>query len=105
MDEEVLDRAGISFNSNFILGANKKQPSKIYKIIRKGMPSTGAASRPSCRWGSRVYGSRYSDRVFTLENHTGRSGQAGIALSTLSARSNLSVGTLFEMFAYRADSP
>ena len=53
MDAEALDRAGISFNSNFILGGQiEKQPPEIYQIYPEGMPSTRAASRPSCRSGS-----------------------------------------------------
>ena len=53
MDAEALDRAGMSFNGNFILGGQiEKQSPEIYQFIRKGMPSTRAASRPSCRSGS-----------------------------------------------------
>ena len=105
MDAEALDRAGISFNSNFILGGQiEKQPPEIYQIYPEGNAIHASSESPFLQIGELKYGKPILDRVFTSETSLAEAAKLGLLSLDATAKSNLSVGTPFEMFAYRVDS-
>ena len=105
MDAEALDRAGISFNSNFILGGQiEKQPPEIYQIYPEGNAIHASSESPFLQIGELKYGKPILDRVFTSKTTLAEAAKLGLLSLDATAKSNLSVGTPFEMFAYRVDS-
>ncbi len=105
MDAEALDRAGISFNSNFILGGQiEKQPPEIYQIYPEGNAIHASSDSPFLQIGELKYGKPILDRVFTSTTSLAEAAKLGLLSLDATARSNLSVGTPFEMLAYRVDS-
>jgi putative proteasome-type protease len=105
MHAEALDRAGISFNSNFILGGQiEKQPPEIYQIYPEGNAIHASSESPFLQIGELKYGKPILDRVFTSRTTLAEAAKLGLLSLDATARSNLSVGTPFEMLAYRVDS-
>jgi putative proteasome-type protease len=105
MDAEALDRAGISFNSNFILGGQiEKQPPEIYQIYPEGNAIHTSSESPFLQIGELKYGKPILDRVFTSKTTLAEAAKLGLLSLDATAKSNLSVGTPFEMLAYRAGS-
>jgi putative proteasome-type protease len=105
MHAEALDRAGISFNSNFILGGQiEKQPPEIYQIYPEGNAIHASSESPFLQIGELKYGKPILDRVFTSRTTLAEAAKLGLLSLDATARSNLSVGTPFEMLAYRIDS-
>jgi putative proteasome-type protease len=105
MHAEALDRAGISFNSNFILGGQiEKQPPEIYQIYPEGNAIHASSESPFLQIGELKYGKPILDRVFTSKTSLAEAAKLGLLSLDATARSNLSVGTPFEMLAYRVDS-
>ena len=105
MHAEALDRAGISFNSNFILGGQiEKQPPEIYQIYPEGNAIHASSESPFLQIGELKYGKPILDRVFTSTTSLAEAAKLGLLSLDATARSNLSVGTPFEMLAYRVDS-
>ena len=105
MHAEALDRAGISFNSNFILGGQiENQPPEIYQIYPEGNAIHASAESPFLQIGELKYGKPILDRVFTSTTSLAEAAKLGLLSLDATARSNLSVGTPFEMLAYRVDS-
>jgi putative proteasome-type protease len=105
MDAEALDRAGISFNSNFILGGQiEKQPPEIYQIYPEGNAIHASSESPFLQIGELKYGKPILDRVFTSKTSLAEAAKLGLLSLDATAKSNLSVGTPFEMLAYRVDS-
>jgi putative proteasome-type protease len=105
MHAEALDRAGISFNSNFILaGQIENQPPEIYQIYPEGNAIHASTESPFLQIGELKYGKPILDRVFTSTTSLAEAAKLGLLSLDATARSNLSVGTPFEMLAYRVDS-
>lgn len=105
MHAEALDRAGISFNSNFILGGQiEKQPPEIYQIYPEGNAIHASSESPFLQIGELKYGKPILDRVFTSRTSLAEAAKLGLLSLDATAKSNLSVGTPFEMLAYRVDS-
>jgi putative proteasome-type protease len=105
MHAEALDRAGISFNSNFILGGQiENQSPEIYQIYPEGNAIHASTESPFLQIGELKYGKPILDRVFTSTTSLAEAAKLGLLSLDATARSNLSVGTPFEMLAYRVDS-
>jgi putative proteasome-type protease len=63
MHAEALDRAGISFNSNFILGGQiENQPPEIYQIYPEGNAIHASTESPFLQIGELKYGKPILDR-------------------------------------------
>ena len=102
---EALDRAGISFNSNFILGGQiADQPPEIYQIYPEGNAIHASRDSPFLQIGELKYGKPILDRGFTFETPLAEAIKFGLLSLDATAKSNLSVGTPFELFSYRKDS-
>ncbi len=105
MDADTLERAGISFNSNFILGGQiGKQTPEIYQIYPEGNAIHASSDSPFLQIGELKYGKPILDRVFSSETSLTEAAKLGLLSLDATAKSNLSVGTPFEMLAYRVDS-
>lgn len=105
MDAEALDRAGISFNSNFILGGQiADQAPEIYHIYPEGNAIHASSESPFLQIGELKYGKPILDRVFTCETSLAEAAKLGLLSLDATAKSNLSVGTPFEMFAYKVNT-
>ena len=105
MDAEALDRAGISFNSNFILGGQiAGQETEIYQIYPEGNAIHASSESPFLQIGELKYGKPILDRVFSRQTSLGEAVKLGLLSLDATAKSNLSVGTPFELFAYKVNS-
>jgi putative proteasome-type protease len=105
MEAEAFDRAGISFNCNFILGGQiATQPPEIYQIYPEGNAIHASSDSPFLQIGELKYGKPILDRGFSRQTSLGEAAKLGLLSLDATAKSNLSVGTPFEMFAYRVNS-
>jgi putative proteasome-type protease len=105
LDAEALDRAGISFNSNFILGGQiAGQAPEIYLIYPEGNAIHSSRESPFLQIGELKYGKPILDRGFAYETPLCEAVKFGLLSLDATAKSNLSVGTPFEMLAYKVDS-
>jgi putative proteasome-type protease len=105
VDAEALDRAGISFNSNFILGGQiMGQDPEIYQIYPEGNAIHASSQSPFLQIGELKYGKPILDRGFSCGTSLAEAVKLGLLSLDATAKSNLSVGTPFEMFAYKVDS-
>ncbi|HEY5707519.1 MAG TPA: hypothetical protein VIS96_18320 [Terrimicrobiaceae bacterium] len=105
MDAEALDRAGISFNSNFILGGQiAEQSPEIYQIYPEGNAIHASRDSPFLQIGELKYGKPILDRGFDYETPLREAVKFGLLSLDATAKSNLSVGTPFELFSYKTDS-
>ena len=105
MDAEALDRAGISFNSNFILGGQiAGQETEIYQVYPEGNAIHASSESPFLQIGELKYGKPILDRVFSRQTSLGEAAKLGLLSLDATAKSNLSVGTPFELFAYKVNS-
>jgi putative proteasome-type protease len=104
-DAEALDRAGISFNGNFILGGQiGEQAPEIYHIYPQGNAIHASRDSPFLQIGELKYGKPILDRGFSYEASLAEAVKFGLLSLDATAKSNLSVGTPFELFAYRVGS-
>jgi putative proteasome-type protease len=105
LDAESLDRAGISFNSNFILGGQiAEQSPEIYQIYPEGNAIHASRESPFLQIGELKYGKPILDRGFSYETPLCEAIKFGLLSLDATAKSNLSVGTPFELFSYKANS-
>jgi putative proteasome-type protease len=105
LDADSLDRAGISFNSNFILGGQiAEQSPQIYQIYPEGNAIHASRESPFLQIGELKYGKPILDRGFTYETPLCEAMKFGLLSLDATAKSNLSVGTPFELFSYKMDS-
>ena len=105
LDADALDRAGISFNSNFILGGQiANQSPEIYQIYPQGNAIHASRESPFLQIGELKYGKPILDRGFGYETSLSEAIKYGLLSLDATAKSNLSVGPPFELFAYQAGS-
>jgi putative proteasome-type protease len=104
-DAEALERAGISFNGNFILGGQiAEQSPEIYHVYPQGNAIHACRDAPFLQIGELKYGKPILDRGFSYETSLSEAVKFGLLSLDATAKSNLSVGTPFEMFAYKTGS-
>jgi putative proteasome-type protease len=102
LDGEALDRAGISFNGNFIIGGQiAKQSPEIYHVYPQGNAIHASRDSPFLQIGELKYGKPILDRGFSYETCLAAGVKFGLLSLDATAKSNLSVGTPFELFAYK----
>lgn len=105
LDAEALHQANIAFNVNFILGGQiKGQPPEIYQIYPEGNAIHSSRESPFLQIGELKYGKPLLDRGFNSETSLGEAVKYGLLSLDATAKSNVSVGTPFELFCYRTDS-
>jgi putative proteasome-type protease len=105
LDAEALHRTGLAFNVNFILGGQiVGQPPEIFQIYPEGNAIHASRESPFLQIGELKYGKPILDRGFTYETSLCEAVKFGLLSLDATAKSNLSVGTPFELFCYRTDS-
>jgi putative proteasome-type protease len=104
-DAEALHRAGVAFNINFLLGGQiAGQEPQIFQIYPEGNFIHASRESPFLQIGELKYGKPILDRGFSYETPLSEAVKFGLLSLDSTARSNLSVGTPFEIFCYHADS-
>ncbi|HEY5741600.1 MAG TPA: hypothetical protein VIS99_03585 [Terrimicrobiaceae bacterium] len=104
-DAEAFGEAGIRFNSHFILGGQiKSQKPEIYLIYPEGNGIHSSRDSPFLQIGELKYGKPILDRGFSFETPLREAVKFGLLSLDATAKSNLSVGPPYELFAYKADS-
>lgn len=105
LDAESLNQSGLSFNTNFILGGQiGNHPPGIYQIYAEGNAIHTSRESPFLQIGELKYGKPILDRGFTFDTPLPEAVKYGLLSLDSTAKSNVSVGTPFELFCYRADS-
>lgn len=105
LDAEALSRTGLAFNVNFILGGQiAGQAPEIFQIYPEGNAIHASRESPFLQIGELKYGKPILDRGFTYETPLCEAVKFGLLSLDATAKSNLSVGTPFELFCYRTDS-
>lgn len=105
LDAEALSRGGLSFNVNFILGGQiGERPPEIYQIYPEGNAIHASRESPFLQIGELKYGKPILDRGFTYDTSLLEAVKYGLLSLDSTAKSNVSVGTPFELFCYRAGS-
>lgn len=105
LDGEAMREAGVEFNVNFIVGGQigRQQP-QIYRVYSPGNAVHASRETPFLQIGELKYGKPILDRSFTFETPLAEAVKCGILSLDATAKSNVSVGTPFEVFCYEVDS-
>lgn len=104
-DADVLHRAGVAFNINFLLGGQiASQSPQIFQIYPEGNFIHASRESPFLQIGELKYGKPILDRGFSYDTPLTEAVKFGLLSLDSTARSNLSVGTPFEIFCYQTDS-
>jgi len=105
LDGEAMKAAGVEFNLNFIIGGQiGKQPPQIFRIYSPGNAVHASRETPFLQIGELKYGKPILDRAFTFDTPLDEAVRCGIVSLDSTAKSNVSVGTPFEVFCYETDS-
>ena len=105
LDAEALHRAGVAFNINFLLGGQiAGQEPQIFQIYPEGNFIHASRESPFLQIGELKYGKPILDRGFSYDTPLCQAVKFGLLSLDSTARSNLSVGTPFEIFCYRTNS-
>lgn len=105
LDGPSMRDAGLEFNTNLILGGQiGAQPPQIYRIYSPGNAIHASRESPFLQIGELKYGKPLLDRAFTFDTPLDEAVSCGILSLDSTAKSNVSVGTPFEVFCYEAGS-
>ncbi len=105
LDGPAMREAGLEFNINLILGGQIGcQPPQIYRIYSPGNAIHASRESPFLQIGESKYGKPLLDRAFTFETPLDEAVRCGILSLDATAKSNVSVGTPFEVFCYETGS-
>lgn len=105
MDAVALKRGGVDFHINLILGGQiGTQPPEIYQIYAQGNAVHASRESPFLQIGELKYGKPILDRGFRYDTPLAEAVKFGILSLDSTAKSNMSVGTPFDVFCYEAGS-
>lgn len=105
VDGVALQEAGLEFNVNFILGGQiGRQAPQIFQIYPQGNAIHASRESPFLQIGELKYGKPILDRGFTYETPLAEAVKFGLLSLDATAKSNVSIGTPFEVFCYQTDS-
>ncbi len=104
-DGPAMRGEDLDFYGNFILGGQiGGQPPQIYRIYSPGNAIHASRESPFLQIGELKYGKPLLDRAFTFETPLDEAVRCGILSLDATAKSNVSVGTPFEVFCYQTGS-
>jgi putative proteasome-type protease len=104
-DADALHHAGVDFNINFIIGGQiGKQPPQIYRVYSEGNFIHASKESPFLQIGELKYGKPILDRGFSYDTPLNEAVKIGLLSLDSTMKSNLSVGTPFDIFCYREGS-
>ncbi|MEO6847253.1 MAG: peptidase [Chthoniobacterales bacterium] len=105
LDADVLRHAGVDFQTNFIVGGQiADQPPQIYRIYSEGNSIHASKESPFLQIGELKYGKPILDRGFSYDTPLNEAVKIGLLSLDSTMKSNLSVGTPFDIFSYHTDS-
>ncbi len=105
VDGEPLNRAGLLFNVNLIFGGQiVGGPPQIFQVYPEGNAIHSGPESPFLQIGELKYGKPILDRGFNFETPISEAMKFGLLSLDSTAKSNVSIGTPFEVFCYRTDS-
>ncbi len=105
LDGEWMRSAGVEFTTNLIVGGQiGSQPPQIYRIYSPGNAIHASREAPFLQIGELKYGKPILDRAFNFETPLREAVRVGILSLDATAKSNVSVGTPFEVFCYQTGS-
>lgn len=105
LDAAALLQGGLEFNINFILGGQiGTQAPEIYQVYPLGNSIHASRESPFLQIGELKYGKPILDRGFTYDTPLSEAVKFGLLSLDATAKSNLSVGTPFELFCYKTGS-
>ncbi len=105
MDRAFLESDGFKFNVNFLVGGQIAGfPHEILHVYTQGNSIHASKDSPFLQIGEFKYGKPILDRVFTYETKLSEAIKFGVLSLEATMKSNLSVGTPFDIFCYEKDS-
>lgn len=105
LDGAAMKEAGVEFNLNFLLGGQiGGQAPQIYRIYSPGNAIHASRETPFLQIGELKYGKPILDRGFSFDTPFSEAVKFGILSLDATAKSNVSVGTPFEVFCYESGS-
>lgn len=105
LDQEAFRQSGMRFNINLILGGQiGNQTPQTYQIYPEGNAIHASKETPFLQIGELKYGKPILDRGFHHQTPLAEAVKYGLLSLDATAKSNVSVGTPFELFCYRAGS-
>jgi len=105
VDGEALNRAGLLFNVNLIFGGQiAGGPPQVFQVYPEGNAIRSSTESPFLQIGELKYGKPILDRGFNFETTLSEAMKFGLLSLDSTAKSNVSIGTPFEVFCYRTDS-
>lgn len=105
LDAAALLQGGLEFNTNFIIGGQiGTQPPEIYQVYPLGNAIHASRESPFLQIGELKYGKPILDRGFSYDTPLREAVKLGLLSLDATAKSNLSVGTPFELFLYETGS-
>ncbi len=105
IDGAALENDGFRFNINFLVGGQiAGLPHQIYLVYPQGNSIHADTDSPFLQIGEFKYGKPILDRGFTYETGLGEALKFGVLSLESTMKSNVSVGTPFDIFCYERDS-
>jgi putative proteasome-type protease len=105
IDADWMRSAGVEFSVELIVGGQiGSEPPQIYRIYAPGNAIHASRESPFLQIGELKYGKPILDRAFAYETPLREAVRVGILSLDATARSNVSVGTPFEVFCYETGS-
>lgn len=105
MDRPTLEANGFSFNINMLVGGQiAGLAPQIYHVYAQGNCIHASVDSPFLQIGEYKYGKPILDRGFTYETPLTEAVKFGVLSLEATMKSNVSVGTPFDIFCYEKDS-
>jgi putative proteasome-type protease len=105
MDRAALERDGLSFNINVIVGGQiGGLAPQIHFVYPQGNSLQANVESPFLQIGEYKYGKPVLDRGFTFETKLSDAVKFGVLSMEATVKSNVSVGGPFDVFVYERDS-
>ncbi|MEA3212148.1 MAG: putative proteasome-type protease [Chthoniobacter sp.] len=105
MDRAALERDGLSFNINVIVGGQiEGLPPQIHYVYPQGNSLQANVESPFLQIGEYKYGKPILDRGFKYETKLSDAVKFGILSMEATVKSNVAVGPPFDLFLYERDS-
>ncbi len=105
LDRAALEADGFSFNIHFSIGGQiAGLPHQIYHVYPQGNAIHADTDSPFLQIGEFKYGKPILDRGFTYETKLAQALKFGVLSLESTMKSNVAVGTPFDIFCYERDS-
>ena len=105
IDRAALESDGFRFNINMLVGGQiGGLPHQIFSVYPQGNSIHADTDSPFLQIGEFKYGKPILDRGFTYDTSLGEALKFGVLSLESTMKSNVSVGTPFDIFCYERDS-